>query len=71
MGELVPIERKEGVTIYGRVIGKGGKLGLFEVHSDFSVWDEIIYSLYPQAETRMSALIGVKNSDTKRQNQKQ
>lgn len=62
MNELIPIERKEGVTIYGRVIDKSGRLGQFEVHSDHSRYDGHVYSKYKEAETRMSALIGVKSS---------
>lgn len=55
---LIPIERKMGVTIYGRVIGKGGKLGQFEVISDYFPDLEIVYSTYAEAEKRFAALVG-------------
>lgn len=60
--ELIPIERKDGVTIYGRIVGKGGKLGQYEVHSDFQKFDDLIHVNYSDAQTRMAALIGVKKS---------
>jgi hypothetical protein len=57
---LIPIESKSGVTIYGKV-GKNGKLGQFEVHSDFLGNNKEEYHLYRDAQTRMNALIGVTN----------
>lgn len=63
---LIPIERKDGVTIYGRIVTIWGKLGQYEVHSDFLGHDGIVYSLYSDAQRRMSALIGVKNSGLKK-----
>lgn len=57
--KLIPIERKSGVTIYGRIIGQGGRLGQYEVHSDILGHDGTVYHLYKDAQTRMSALIGV------------
>jgi len=61
--DLIPIERKDGVTLYGRIIGKGGKLGQYEVHSDWSRFDGNVYCDYKAAETRMNALIGVKTGN--------
>lgn len=61
IGELVPIERKSGVTLYGKVLDNNGKLGQFEVHSDFMISSGIIHSTYKEAEVRMSALIGAKS----------
>ena len=60
--KLIPIERREGVTIYDKIIGKGGKLGQYEVHSDFLGYNGTVYSLYKEAEVRMSALIGMQKS---------
>jgi hypothetical protein len=60
--ELIPIERKEGVTIYGRIIGKGGKLGQYECYSERQGADKNVYSNYSDAQKRMSALIGHKHS---------
>lgn len=60
--KLIPIERRDGVTLYGKIVGKGGKLGLYEVHSDFLGNNGVEYTDYKSAETRFKALIGVKNS---------
>ncbi len=60
--ELVPIERKQGVTIYGKVLDTKGRLGQFEVHSNMLGNNGKVYSLYSEAKTRMNILIGVKNS---------
>ena len=57
--KLVPIERRDGVTLYGRVIGKGNKLGQFEVHSKYLGNDGMVYSLYKDAEIKFKAIIGV------------
>ncbi len=58
--DLIPIERQNGVTLYGRIIGRGGKLGQFEVHSDSQRWGGMVYADYKSAETQMAILIGVK-----------
>jgi hypothetical protein len=63
--ELIPIERKEGVTLYGRIVDGRNKLGQYEVHSDVLGYDGIVYPLYKDAERRMSALIGFHNNMTK------
>jgi hypothetical protein len=67
INELVPIESKEGVTLYGRVLDKSGRLGQFEVHSDSERHDGHVYTKYSEAERRMSALLGVKSSDNFKQ----
>lgn len=56
--ELIPIESREGVTTYGRIVGPGGKLGQYTVHSDVLGDDGNVYHLYSQAQRRMAALIG-------------
>lgn len=56
---LVSIESKQGVTIYGRV-QTNQKLGQFEVHSDFLGHNGVVYQLLTEAEIRMNVLIGVK-----------
>lgn len=63
MDNLIPIERKQGVTIYGRIIGPNGKLGQYEVHSEHLKYDGFTYSLYKDAQTKMGALIGVKHGN--------
>jgi hypothetical protein len=68
MNNLVPIERRDGVTLYGKVVGKGGKLGQYEVHSDWTRYDGQVYAQYHDAETKMSALIGVQSGKAKTQN---
>lgn len=65
MNNLIPIERKNDVTIYGRVTNQSGKLGQFEVHSEWAKHDNTIYGLYADAERRMSALIGVHHGKSK------
>lgn len=60
--ELIPIERKDGVTLYGRVLDNKGRLGQFEVYSDMLGYDGNVYHKYSEAEVRMSALIGKKSS---------
>lgn len=65
IGKLVPVERKQGVTIYGRVINTNGKLGQYEVHSDWVRYDGITYNDYPSAENKMNALIGVQQGKAK------
>jgi hypothetical protein len=60
--QLIAIESKSGVTLYGRVIDSKGKLGQFEVHSDFAGTGGFVYHLYKEAQNRMNALIGVKSS---------
>lgn len=61
----VVIERREGVTIYGKVIDKMGRLGQFEVHSDKLGNNGTVYAFYKEAENRMAALIGVQNDTGK------
>lgn len=63
--KLIPIERKEGVTIYGRIIGKNGKLGQFEVSSNVLGNNGSVYHLYPDAEKRMNILIGFQQNKSK------
>lgn len=62
MKQLVVIERKSGVTIYGRVIDSKGRLGQFEVHSDVLGNNGSVFHLLSDAQQRMRALIGVKNN---------
>lgn len=59
-GKLVPIERNDeaGVTIYGRVIDKNGRLGQFEVESDRFGNNGSVFTVYKEAKARMSALAG-------------
>lgn len=59
MNQLIPIERKEGVTLYGRVL-TNGKLGQYEVHSDYLGHDGIVYYTYPEASIKMAKLIGIR-----------
>lgn len=59
IGDLVAIERIDGVTLYGRVLDGRGRLGQFEVHSDHLGYNGWIYHRIVDAKTRMNALIGV------------
>lgn len=60
MNKLIAIERKEGVIIYGRIVDGKCKLGQYEVHSEYLGHDGIVYPKLKDAQTRMSALVGVK-----------
>lgn len=57
--KMIPIERKDGVTIYGKVIDKSGRLGQFEVFSDHLGSNGNVYHLLTDAQQRMKALIGI------------
>ena len=63
--ELVPIERRDGVTIYGKVVNLKGKLGQFEVHSEVLGNNGNVYTSYKEAENRMAALIGIQKDYAK------
>ena len=56
---MVVIERRGGVTIYGKIIDGKNRLGQYEVHSDVLGNDGSVFHLLKDAQTRMSALIGV------------
>lgn len=55
----IPIERYAGVTLYGRIIGKGGKLGQYGVHSDYLGDNGTVYHSYSEAQNRFKAIIGI------------
>jgi len=57
----VLIERRNGVSLYGKVIDAKGRLGQFEVESEFIRNKGEVYHIYAQAEFRMNFLIGVRN----------
>lgn len=57
---LVAIERRSGVTLYGRKVNKSGKLGQFEVHSNYLGHDGKVFATYSEAEVRMNTLAGIK-----------
>jgi len=52
---LVPIVRKDGLAIYGKVIGPGGKLGQYEFHNSYTR-EVIHYSLFSEAEKHLNAI---------------
>ena len=54
--ERIPIVRKNGITIYGRIIGTGGKLGQFEVYTPFSTNDLTTYTTFKEAERKFDEL---------------
>lgn len=55
--QRIPVESKEGVTIYGRVINNAGKMGLYEVFSDYWGTNGEVYHKYADAEKRAKSLI--------------
>lgn len=59
--DRIPIVRREGVTLYGRVIGAGGKIGRFEVISDLRGNNGEVYNTYADAEKRFNALASKKS----------
>lgn len=60
--DSVVIERKSGVTIYAKVINPQGKVGKFEVVSDFHKNEGATYHTLTDAQKRMDVLIGYKNN---------
>lgn len=64
--EQVIIERKEGVTTYGKIVGSGGKLGQYTVYSDILGDDGEVYMKYSDAQKKMAKLIGFHNEESKR-----
>lgn len=59
-GQMIPVERKDGVTLYGKVLNASGKLGQFEVHSTQMSDNGNVYGTFKEARNRMDAMIGVK-----------
>lgn len=57
--EMVVIERRDGVTIYGRIIDGKNRLGQYEVHSEKLGNNGSVFHLLKEAQQRMNALIGV------------
>lgn len=58
--DLILIERRNGVSIYGRVISTG-RIGQFEVESDIFGNNGNTYSTYSEAAQRANALISLAN----------
>ena len=56
MKNLVPIVRKNGITIYGRVIGSNGRLGQFILYNSHT-GEQIDYALFSEAEKHMNSAI--------------
>ena len=57
--EMVVIERRDGVTIYGKIVDGKNKLGQYEVHSEKLGNNGSVFHLLKEAQQRMNALIGV------------
>lgn len=57
--EKVPIVRKHGITLYGRVINKGGKLGNFEVIDNLR-GHEGEFSNFADAESKFKYLTSIR-----------
>lgn len=55
---LIPIERYEGVTLYGRM-GRNGRLGNYEVHSEVLGYNGQVYAMYKDARKNFNAAVGV------------
>lgn len=53
--ERVPVLRSQGVTLYGRVVGRNGKLGNYEVIDEVR-GHEGHYHIFADAETRYKYL---------------
>lgn len=59
IGDLVIIERKDNVTLYGRFLDHKGRLGQFEVSSDHLGNNGFVYPRIVDPQIRMATLIGV------------
>jgi hypothetical protein len=57
--ERIPIVRKAGITIYGRIVGSGGKLGNYEVISE-NGGHEGHFAQFSLAEDRFNYLKSLK-----------
>jgi hypothetical protein len=58
--QLIPIERSNGVTIYGRLVGNNGRLGQYEVHSDFQYTGRDTYHNLSDAQRYFKYLVDQK-----------
>ena len=56
INERVTVVRKSGISIIGKTIDHKGKLGNYEVHSDYWGWDNKVYQQYSEAEDRYDYL---------------
>ncbi len=54
--ERVPIIRRNGITIYGRVIDGKGKLGQYEVYTTHSTNELTTYGTFADAEKKFKEL---------------
>lgn len=59
--ERVLVVRKNGVSIYGRVVDKGGKLGKYEVEKDWMRNDGYVYFTYAEAESIFNYYVSLKD----------
>jgi len=59
--ERVLVVRKNGVSIYGRVVNNGGKLGRYEVEKDWMRNDGHVYFTYAEAETMFNYYVSLRD----------
>lgn len=59
--ERVLVVRKNGVSIYGSVVGKGGKLGQYEVEKDWMRHDGNVYFTYAEAESMFNYYVSLRD----------
>lgn len=52
--ELIPIVKRNGITISGKIIGPGARLGQFEVRSKLERGGP--YALFSEAEAKMDSI---------------
>jgi len=52
--KMVPVVRKYGITVYGKVINPSGKLGQYELHTHYA--KPIEYTTFKEAERRFDEL---------------
>jgi len=62
---LVLIERKDGISIYGKV-GSNSRLGKFEVHTGKAVKEQSEYALLSDAEGKMNSIIFARKQEEAR-----
>lgn len=55
--QLIPIQRKHDITLYGRVVNNRGKLGKYTVYAHFNELNGTEYATYAEAEDRFDLLV--------------
>ncbi len=65
-GILIPIERKNGVTLYGTQINNQRKLGQYQVVHHLNSTNDFIYATYAEAEAKFKYLVSLYDQNKKK-----